>query len=115
MKSERHPKYYPQAKVTCACGNTFTTGSTEPELKVELCSNCHPFYTGKSNLVDTAGRIDRFRARMGRSSKLAEAKKKRTADKQAKAATMAKLGGMAAPKPGEAAAQGANETGTKPA
>jgi len=91
MKSERHPKYYPQAKVSCACGNTFTTGSTEPELKVELCSNCHPFYTGKTNLVDTAGRIDRFRTRMNRSAKLSEARKKRVADKQAKAAATAKL------------------------
>ncbi|MFO0705045.1 MAG: 50S ribosomal protein L31 [Candidatus Andersenbacteria bacterium] len=91
MKTDRHPKYYPAAKVTCACGNSFTTGSTEPELTVELCSNCHPFFTGKSNLVDTAGRIDRFRARSARSSKLAEARKKRVADKQAKAAAAARL------------------------
>ena len=64
MKAEIHPKYYPEAKVTCAgCARTFTVGATKPELHVELCSNCHPFYTGKQKLVDTAGRVDRFRAR----------------------------------------------------
>lgn len=60
MKTGIHPTYTHQAVVTCACGNTFTTGSTLEELKVEVCSNCHPFYTGKQNLVDTAGRVDRF-------------------------------------------------------
>jgi len=63
MKSDIHPQYY-QATVTCACGNTFTVGSTMPEIKVEICSNCHPFFTGKQKFVDTAGRIDRFKARL---------------------------------------------------
>ncbi|OGY18292.1 MAG: 50S ribosomal protein L31 [Candidatus Chisholmbacteria bacterium RIFCSPLOWO2_01_FULL_50_28] len=60
MKSDIHPTYYPEAKVTCACGNTFTIGSTKPEIQVDLCYNCHPFYTGELRLVDTQGRIERF-------------------------------------------------------
>ena len=66
MKEKIHPKYYPDAVVTCSCGNTFTTGSTRPSLKVELCSACHPFYTGEKRMVDTAGRIDKFRQRYGK-------------------------------------------------
>ena len=65
MKTEIHPKYYPEATVRCACGETFTTGSTKPELRVEICSKCHPFYTGKQKLVDTGGRVDRFKKRFG--------------------------------------------------
>lgn len=64
MKKETHPKYYPNCKVTCVCGNTFTTGSTEPEIKVELCSACHPFYTGKQKLVDSARRVEKFEAKV---------------------------------------------------
>ena len=60
MKQDIHPKYYPNAKVACACGNSFTCGSTVPEIRVEICSKCHPFYTGKQKLVDTARRVDRF-------------------------------------------------------
>jgi large subunit ribosomal protein L31 len=63
MKEKIHPKYYPEAKVTCACGNTFTTGSTKKEVKVELCSACHPFYTGQRRVVDTAGVVERFKKR----------------------------------------------------
>ena len=64
MKKEVHPKYYSDCKVSCVCGNTFTTGSTEPEIKVELCSACHPFYTGKQKLVDTARRVEKFEAKV---------------------------------------------------
>jgi len=63
MKDKIHPKYYTDAKVTCSCGNTFTTGSTRKELKVELCSKCHPFFTGEQRIVDTAGRVERFKRR----------------------------------------------------
>ncbi len=63
MKTDIHPTYYANAKVLCACGNTFTTGSTLPEIHVEICSNCHPFYTGKQKLVDTAGRVEKFQKR----------------------------------------------------
>jgi large subunit ribosomal protein L31 len=65
VKSEIHPNYYPNAVVTCACGNTFMTGSTKPELRVEICSNCHPFYTGQQRIVDTAGQVERFQRRFG--------------------------------------------------
>jgi large subunit ribosomal protein L31 len=61
MKEKLHPTYYHQASVTCVCGNTFQTGSTQKEVRVDICSNCHPFYTGKQKLMDTEGRIDRFR------------------------------------------------------
>lgn len=64
MKNNIHPTYYPKCKVTCVCGNTFFTGSTEPEIKVELCSACHPFYTGKQKLVDTARRVEKFEAKV---------------------------------------------------
>ncbi len=60
MKAEIHPVYYNNAKVVCACGNTFTTGSTKSEIRVEICSNCHPFYTGSAKFVDTEGRVERF-------------------------------------------------------
>jgi len=63
MKAKIHPKYYDNAKVTCLCGNTFTSGSTKQELKVEVCSKCHPFYTGKQRIVDTMGRVERFKKR----------------------------------------------------
>ena len=63
MKDKIHPKYYPDAQVVCACGNTFITGSTKKMLKVELCSQCHPFFTGERRVVDTAGRVERFKKR----------------------------------------------------
>jgi large subunit ribosomal protein L31 len=60
MKQGTHPKYHDQATVTCTCGNTFQVGSTMPAIRTELCSTCHPFYTGKQNFVDTARRIEKF-------------------------------------------------------
>lgn len=63
MKAAIHPQYYPNAQVTCACGNKFTIGSTMPEIRVEICSNCHPYFTGQMRYVDTAGRVDKFKAR----------------------------------------------------
>jgi large subunit ribosomal protein L31 len=63
MKAKIHPEYYTDAKVTCSCGNTFTTGSTKKQLRVELCSKCHPFFTGEQKIVDTAGRVERFKRR----------------------------------------------------
>ncbi|MFA6338831.1 MAG: 50S ribosomal protein L31 [Candidatus Paceibacterota bacterium] len=63
MKAEIHPKYYEDAKVVCACGNTFTVGSTKQEIHVEICSNCHPFYTGDQKIIDTAGRVEKFKAK----------------------------------------------------
>lgn len=63
MKATGHPTYYSDAKVICACGNTFTTGSTKAVIHVELCSNCHPFYTGAQKFVDTASLIQKFQAK----------------------------------------------------
>lgn len=63
MKESIHPKYYEDAKVTCACGNTFVSGATKESLRVEVCSQCHPFYTGSQRIVDTAGRLERFKRR----------------------------------------------------
>jgi large subunit ribosomal protein L31 len=64
MKKDIHPEYH-RATVTCACGNTFETGSTRKEIRVEICSQCHPFFTGKQKLIDTAGRVERFRRKYG--------------------------------------------------
>lgn len=69
MKAAIHPKWYEDAKVICACGNTFTTGATVPEIRVEICYNCHPFYTGQMRFVDTAGRVDSFKAKMANAGK----------------------------------------------
>ncbi len=68
MKTDIHPTYS-DSKVSCSCGNTFTTKSTKPEMRVELCNECHPFYTGKQKLVDTGGRVERFERRYGRRKK----------------------------------------------
>lgn len=62
MKPTIHPEYH-EVTVTCACGNTFTTRSTRKKIKLEICSNCHPFFTGKQKLVDTAGRVEKYRKR----------------------------------------------------
>ncbi|HNU95484.1 MAG TPA: 50S ribosomal protein L31 [Candidatus Paceibacterota bacterium] len=67
MKKEIHPKYNDKAKVTCACGATFTVGSTMDEINVEICSQCHPFYTGNEKVLDTAGRVDKFKKRVAAS------------------------------------------------
>jgi len=75
MKKEIHPKYYPQAKVKCACGNSFTVGSTAPEINVEICSKCHPFYTGKDKIIDTAGRVERFKKRAEKTTRKWKIKK----------------------------------------
>ena len=60
MKIDIHPRFH-EAKVRCACGHEFTTGSTKENIRVEICSKCHPFFTGKQKLIDTAGRVERFR------------------------------------------------------
>lgn len=84
MKKDIHPTYHPAAKVVCACGNSFQTGSTKTELHVEICSACHPFYTGKQKLVDTAGRVEKFQKRVKAASKQIRTKKEKLATKEAK-------------------------------
>lgn len=63
MKANIHPTYFPEAQVICACGNRFATGATLPQIRVELCSKCHPFYTGEQRFVDSASRIQKFQAK----------------------------------------------------
>jgi large subunit ribosomal protein L31 len=63
MKSGIHPEYHKEVKVVCSCGSTYVTGSTKSELRVELCSQCHPFYTGEQRIVDTEGRVERMKRR----------------------------------------------------
>jgi len=63
MKKEIHPTYFPQASVVCACGNTFKIGSTKEKIAVEICSSCHPFYTGNDKVIDSAGRVEKFKTK----------------------------------------------------
>lgn len=84
MKKDIHPKYFENTKVTCSCGAAFEIGSTIPELKVEICSNCHPVYTGKKKFIDTAGRLERFMAKMEKSKKMQEEISKREKSKTTK-------------------------------
>jgi large subunit ribosomal protein L31 len=63
MKADIHPTYYPEAKLKCACGNVLVAGSTVAEIHIEICSKCHPFYTGKQKLIDTARRVEKFEER----------------------------------------------------
>jgi large subunit ribosomal protein L31 len=72
MKTKIHPEWYPEAVVTCACGNTWTTGATVPAISTEICSNCHPFFTGEQRIVDTEGRVDKFLGRLQRRNELRE-------------------------------------------
>jgi large subunit ribosomal protein L31 len=65
MKTDIHPEYV-QTTITCACGNVLEVGSTKPDIRVEICSHCHPFFTGKQKLIDTAGRIERFHRKYGK-------------------------------------------------
>lgn len=84
MKKEIHPEYHTESKVTCACGNSFTVGSTEAKLDVEICSNCHPFYTGVEKIVDTAGRVEKFKMRQKAASGNVKNKTEKKAEKRDK-------------------------------
>jgi len=64
MRTKIHPKYYPEATVVCSCGNSFHVGSTKEEIRTDVCSECHPFFTGEQRIVDTAGQVDRFIRRL---------------------------------------------------
>jgi len=75
MKKDIHPKYYSDAKATCVCGASFTVGSIQKEASLEICSQCHPFYTGNAKLMDTAGRVEKFKARKAASEKTAKKSK----------------------------------------
>ena len=75
MKKDIHPKYNDKAKTTCACGEVYDFGSTKGEINVEICANCHPFYTGNDKVIDTAGRVEKFRARKTAGATKASSKK----------------------------------------
>lgn len=77
MKTAIHPTYHADVKVTCSCGNTFTTGSTVESIETEICSNCHPFYTGKQKILDTTGNVDRFKKRVAAGAKAVTEKKEK--------------------------------------
>jgi large subunit ribosomal protein L31 len=82
VKKDIHPTWYPQVKITCACGASFTTGSTKPEIQVEICSACHPFFTGEMKYVDSLGRVEKFQAKQ--KAALAKAQKKQKRKKEEK-------------------------------
>ncbi len=81
MKIEIHPQYHEKAKIRCACGAVYEVGSTRPDIQIEICANCHPFYTGEEKLIDTAGRVERFKTRR---SKATEPKPKKVRAKNEK-------------------------------
>ena len=72
MRDNIHPKYFPEATVTCACGNSWTTGATQEVIRTDVCSACHPFYTGEQRIVDTAGQVERFMRRLERKVGISE-------------------------------------------
>jgi large subunit ribosomal protein L31 len=87
MKTDIHPKYFPKAEVKCACGAEFIIGSTSEELNVEICANCHPFFTGKEKLLDIAGKVEKFKARRAKAAenkttKKSKIKKEKKASKE---------------------------------
>jgi large subunit ribosomal protein L31 len=91
MKKDTHPEYFKNAKVTCVCGNEFEVGSTQKEIKIELCSECHPFYTGKQKLVDTARRVEKFQEKLAKKDSTAATRKgKKVKREKAKATKEAK-------------------------
>ena len=91
MKTKGHPKWHPDARVTCACGATFTTGSTSPSINVEVCSTCHPLWTGQQKFLDTAGRVEKFNQRAAMAEKkkaeAATRRSRKAADAEAAAAS----------------------------
>lgn len=93
MRTGIHPKYYHDAVVTCTCGNTFTTGSTQKEIAVEICSECHPFFTGEMRFVDTMGRVEKFQKKQVHADKLKATKqtKKKSKKKQIRPATLREM------------------------
>ena len=85
MKKTIHPTWFPDAKVSCACGNTFTVGATKPELRVEICAKCHPFFTGEMRFVDTMGRVEKFQEKIksaAAQSTVLEARPKKKQDRE---------------------------------
>ena len=82
MKQDIHPQYFQDTKVTCVCGNTFTTGATVPEIRVEICYSCHPFYTGEMKYVDTLGNVEKFQQKQKKAETHKETIVKKVQEKQ---------------------------------
>ncbi len=112
MKDKIHPKYNDNVKVSCSCGNTFTTGSTASEIKTEVCSACHPFYTGKQKIVDTARRVEKFHARVAAKEKSSVGVKGKKVKRAARSA--AKKPAVAKVSAGKTAAVKTAKTAVKP-
>ena len=111
MKQSIHPTYYVDAQVTCACGNTWTMGSTKKVIRTDLCSNCHPFFTGEQRIVDTAGQVDRFMRRLQRAEERAAQAAVQQAAEEAgrKAAAQARARGESPKKAKQIAEKAAGE------
>lgn len=95
MKKDIHPKYYPKAKTKCACGAVFEFGSTRPETEIEICSQCHPFYTGKEKIIET-GQVEKFRKRLSKKqkSKAKKIRKNKTSKRPSSASAIAKASAL---------------------
>lgn len=92
MKQDIHPRWFPEATVTCACGNTWKTGATVPEIRTDICSNCHPFYTGEQRIVDTEGRVDVFMRRLEQRDAIRRASEEREASRTPADLPLSELG-----------------------
>lgn len=84
MKKDIHPKYYEKVEVICACGNKFFVGSTKPTLSIEICSACHPYFTGTAKFIDKTGRVDRFKAKVAEYAKITKEKRRKEEEKERK-------------------------------
>lgn len=82
MKKEIHPAWYPEAKIACACGHVYHVGATVPEMRVEICAHCHPFFTGQEKLIDTERRVEKFEKRRGEAQKAAQTRSQQEAKKK---------------------------------
>lgn len=92
MKEAIHPQWYPEATVTCACGNHWTTGATVPEIRTDICSACHPFFTGEQRIVDTEGQVDRFMKRLQQREDIRQREEERIAARTSPNLAMSELG-----------------------
>jgi len=92
MKEAIHPTWYPEATVICACGNTWKTGATVPEIRTDICSACHPFFTGEQRIVDTEGQVDRFMKRLQQRDAIVKAEEERIAARTSPNLSMSELG-----------------------
>ncbi len=105
MKKDIHPKYYPNATVRCSCGNTFTVGATQEEIRTDVCSACHPFFTGEQRIVDTAGQVERFLKRLERRDEVLAEKSDEEPEQKTKAKAKTRARKSAKPAPADAAAE----------